>query len=402
MLKKLRLKLVCINMVLLTVMLCVILGLVVHFTQAGLEAESVRMMQAAAAIPSRPGRPDGRKGDFPLPYLIVREDREGRLSAIWGPGYREMSEADLRGLVGHAMAQEGPTGVLTAWQLRFLKLDGPEKCLVFADISQERAALAQLTRTCLLAGCAGFGALLLISFFLARWAVRPVERAWEQQRRFVADASHELKTPLTVIITSAELLQSPGDTPSRQLAANILTEARQMRGLVESLLELARVDSGAAGRDRLPLDLSRLVSDALLPFEALFFERGLSLAEEVEAGITVRGCAPQLRQVAEIFLDNAQKYSAPGGTVTLSLRRKGRARCLLSVSNPGEAIPKEELNNIFKRFYRLDRARSLNGSYGLGLSIARSIVAEHHGKIWAESAGGINTFYVELPAEARQ
>lgn len=188
MLKKLRLKLVCINMVLLTVMLCVILGLVVHFTQAGLEAESVRMMQAAAAIPSRPGRPDGRKGDFPLPYLIVREDREGRLSAIWGPGYREMSEADLRGLVGHAMAQEGPTGVLTAWQLRFLKLDGPEKCLVFADISQERAALAQLTRTCLLAGCAGFGALLLISFFLARWAVRPVERAWEQQRRFVADA----------------------------------------------------------------------------------------------------------------------------------------------------------------------------------------------------------------------
>lgn len=401
MLKKLRLKLVCVNMVLLTVMLCVILGLVVHFTQAGLEAESLRVMRAAA-VPVRPGRPDGQRENFPLPCLVVRENREGRLSAIWGPGYQEMSEAGLRELVGRAMAEERPTGVLTAWQLRFLKLDGPEKCFVFADISQERAALAQLTRTCLLAGCAGFCALLLISFFLARWAVRPVERAWEQQRRFVADASHELKTPLTVIITSAELLQSPGDAPSRQLAANILTESRQMRGLVESLLELARVDSGSARQDHLPLDLSRLMSDTLLPFEALFFERGLSLTEAVEVGITVKGCAPQLRQVAEIFLDNAQKYSSPGGTVTLSLRRRGRARCLLSVANPGEAIPKEELNNIFKRFYRLDRARSLNGSYGLGLSIAQSIVTEHHGKIWAESAGGVNTFCVELPAEARQ
>ena len=97
-------------------------------------------------------------------------------------------------------------------------------------------------------------------------------------------------------------------------------------------------------------------------------------------------------------MDNAQKYSAPGGTVTVSLKRKGRARCLLRVSNPGETIPGEELSSIFKRFYRLDRARSLNGSYGLGLSIARGIAEEHHGKIWAESAGGINAFCVELPA----
>ena len=395
MLKRLRIKFVCINMALLMAMLCVILGLVVHFTRAGLEAESVRMMQTAATVPARPGRP-GQRENFPLPYLIVREDREGRISAAWGPGYQEMSEPDLRTLVGHAMGEAAPTGVLAAWQLRFLKLDGPEKCLVFADIAQERTTLAQLTQICILVGCMGFGVLLLVSFFLAWWAVRPVERAWAQQRQFVADASHELKTPLTVIITSAELLQNQAST--ERLAGNILAMSQQMRGLVEHLLELARADSGAAGQDYVLLNLSELVSARTLPFEALFFERGLTLTEQIDAGIRVMGSEAQLGQVVEIFLDNAQKYSASGGVVTISLRRKNRARCLLAVSSPGTAIPKEELSNLFKRFYRLDRALSRDGSFGLGLSIAQSIVKEHRGPSWAESSEGYNRFCVELPA----
>ena len=396
MLKKLRIKFVCINMTLLMAMLCIILGLVVHFTRVGLEAESIRMMQAAAAVPGRPGRPDGQRGNFPLPYLIVREDREGRLSAAWGPGYQEMSEPDLRALVGHALGKNAPTGVLAVWQLRFLKLDGPEKCLVFADITQERATLAQLTRICVLVGCMGFGVLLFISFFLARWAVGPVERAWDQQRQFVADASHELKTPLTIILTNAELMQGQDANPP---ADHILAAGRQMRGLVEHLLELARVDSGTVKQDHTVLDMSQLISDAILPFEALFFERGLVLTEQVESGIRAKGCAAQLQQVVEILLDNARKYSSAGGEVAVRLERKSRTRCILSVSGPGEPISREELTNIFKRFYRLDRVRSMNGSYGLGLSIAQSIVDSHRGTIWAESTGGSNCFYVELPAE---
>ena len=171
--------------------------------------------------------------------------------------------------------------------------------------------------------------------------------------------------------------------------------ARQMRGLVENLLELARADTSAP-EQQAPLDLSSLVSGAALPFEALFFERGLTLIEDVEEGITIKGNPAQLRQLVEIFLDNAQKYSDPG-QAALRLRRKGRAHCLLSLSNPGAPIPQEELKNIFKRFYRLDKARSRDGSCGLGLSIAQSIANAHQGKIWAESGGGRNTFFVELP-----
>ena len=397
MLRRLRIRFVCINMALLTAMLCVILGLVYHFTRVGLEAEGLRMMQAAAAVPGFPGRPGGRPGEFPLPFLITRMDREGRLSATWGPGYKGMSEEDLRELVACALAENAPYGVLKGWQLRFLRVEGPEKCLVFSDIYQEQAALTQLTRTCIFGGCLGFLAFLAVSLILARWAVGPVERAWAQQRQFVADASHELKTPLTVILANAELLQGRGDGGPE--AGHILTMSRQMRRLVEGLLDLARADSGRS-EQFVSLDLSRLMLEQALPWEATFFERGLSLTEQVEEGISVKGSAVQLGRVADILLDNAQKYSAPGETVLL-LRRKGRNRCLLTLSNPGETIPREELGNIFKRFYRMDPVRSRDGSCGLGLSIAQGIVTDHHGKIWVESGSGRNTFFVELPVVER-
>ena len=385
MLKKLRLKFVCINMALLTVMLCVMLGLVVHFTRASLEAEALRMMQSAAARPPDFGRPGG----FPPLCFTVQIGRAGQLLISGGYG---VSSEEARALVEKALSSGKPDGVLEDYGLRFLNAGGPELRLVFADVSRERAALAHLTRICAAAGCAGFGALLLLSFFLAKWAVKPVERAWEQQRQFVADASHELKTPLTVILTNAELLQGQGNAGPE--AGHILAMSRQMRGLVENLLDLARIDGGAAQKSE--LDLSRLILDTALPFEAVLFERGLTLTEQVEEGVIVNGCAPQLRQAVEIFLDNAQKYAAPG-TVELRLRREGRNRCVLSLSSPGAPIPPEELENIFKRFYRLDKARSRDGSCGLGLSIARGVAAAHRGRTWAEGGADGNTFFLELP-----
>ena len=146
-----------------------------------------------------------------------------------------------------------------------------------------------------------------------------------------------------------------------------------------------------------PVDLSRLVSDALLPFEPVFFESGLALETEIAEGIAIQGSPDHLRQVVEILLDNAGKYGE--GTVSVRLERAGGKSCLLSVASRGASISKEDLRNIFKRFYRVDEARSRDGSYGLGLSIAEGIVQAHRGRIWAESEGGINTFFVRLPVD---
>ena len=400
MLKRLRIKFVCINMAIVTIMLGIIFGTVLHFTQVTLETQSVQMMHAAALSPNHTNRPDRPPEQMQLPYFVLHLDKSGRRTAAVSSFYDLSDEGLLDELTAIAISSEDPVGVIPEYDLRFCRSGSPwGESIVFADMSTEKNVLSGLLRNCCLIGGASFLLFLLISILLAQWAIRPVEKAWRQQRQFVADASHELKTPLTVITTNAELLQSPDcDEAGREkFSGSILTMSRQMRGLVESLLELARIDNGAARTTFSSLDLSQLVQEAVLPFDAVFFEREMLLECRVHPGIQVRGSQSHLRQVVEILLDNAQKYSAPGARITLSLAPLHRSYCVLQVSNPGVEISGEDQTRIFERFYRADKARSMNHSYGLGLSIAQSIVLDHHGRIWCESAGGINTFFVQLP-----
>lgn len=399
MLKKLRFKFVCINMLIVTVMLGVIFSLVVHFTQESLEAESLRMMRMVASNSSQLGRPGDMQGEVRLPYFSISVNRRGEY-VLNGNGYFDLSDdAFLEELLQEALAEEEQSGTLPKYNLRFLRQNTPAGVsIVFADISSEKTTMNHLMNTCLFIGSVSFLVFLGISFLLSTWAVKPVERAWIQQRQFVADASHELKTPLTVILTNAELMQDPdySEEDRKTFGENILSMSYQMRGLVESLLELARVDNGAVKTVFTQVDFSRVISEAMLPFEPLFYEKDLELQYQIEPSVTVRGSQSHLRQVAEILLDYAMKYTAGGSEVCVKLKKQG-IHCLLTVVNPGEAISQADLKNIFKRFYRMDSVRSMNHSYGLGLPIAESIVREHGGKIWAESSGGLIRFYVQLP-----
>lgn len=398
MIKRLKLKFICINMVIVTAMLLVIFGTVLHFTQANLEQQSERMLQSVLESRGHP-RPGELSGQAQLPYFYVSVNSFGELSATFS-GYYDLTDTDaLQEIISLTLSDPAQSGVLKDCGLRFLKRTTPfGQSIVFADMSSELATMGSLVKNCVIIGIASFIAFLGLSFLLAGWAVKPVESAWNQQRQFVSDASHELKTPLTVILTNAELLQQGGyaEEDREKFVSSILTMSHQMRGLVESLLELARVDNGGQNMVFSRLNYSELVTDALLPFEPVYFEKGLLLESEVAEGIFVKGSAQHLKQVLDILLDNASKYAAPDSTVQVTLRTQG-AHCLLSAANPGEEISKEDLKNIFKRFYRVDKARSMNHSYGLGLAIAEGIIHRHNGKIWAESGGGINTFFVQLP-----
>ena len=401
MIRKLRFKFVLINMSIVTIMLCVILGLVFYFTSADLERESIRMMENIADQPVQQSLLSRTEEHVRLPFFTLQLGPRGELLSTAG-GYYDLSDGDfLDRLVQEIFSSPKRLGVLPEYNLRYYRMDTPaSQYLVFADISSERATLDGLRNTCLVIGAVSFFAFLWASILLSKWAVKPVDQAWKQQRDFVAAASHELKTPLTVIMANAELMQDPdyGEEERIKFVDNILVMSRQMRRLVEQMLSLAQTDSSEPRASFVPVDLSQLVSQSVLTFEPVFYEKGLTLSVQTEEGVRVTGNESQLRQVVEILLDNAQKYSQEGGATQVTLKkRERRGRCLLTVSNQGSPIPAGELENIFKRFYRMDKARSRTGSFGLGLSIAQGIVAQHRGRIWAESTSDTNRFLVELP-----
>ena len=238
--------------------------------------------------------------------------------------------------------------------------------------------------------------LLGVSWLLSGFVSRPVVRTWQDQQQFISDASHELKTPLTVILSSADLLEESASGEQQRYVDNILAESRRMKELVEDMLTLSRTESGRAAAPFAPLDLSDLVTDAALRFEPVAFEAGHPLEYDIQNGLSLTGDCQQLDQLVDILLDNAVKYAAPGGAIRLTLNAAGR-NAVLAVENPGERIPAEKLSHLFDRFYRVDDARTGAAGFGLGLAIARQITARHKGTITAASDESATRFTVTLP-----
>lgn len=400
MIKKLRIKIICVIMTIVMLMMGGILGVIIHFTAESMEAESISMMRQLLNKPFH----DDLHGKRPpnevrLPYFAVIIDRQGELYIDNNSHYDLSDETHIRDIVDTVLLSGDEIGQLKELNLRYLKDDKPYGVvIIFSDMATERTTINNLFWTCLLIFVASGPVFLGISILLSGWVIRPVEKAWEQQRQFVADASHELKTPLAVIMANAELIQNEdaSDEERKTFSQNILTMTYQMRSLVTNMLEMARVDNGTQKMKFGPVDFGQLVNDAALSFQLLYEEKGLDLQCTAPEEIKLTGSEQHLYQVLDVLLDNALKYSAIPGAVRVNLTKIGCV-CSLSVASPGEPIPKDELKNIFKRFYRIDKARTVNGCYGLGLSIAQSIVEAHKGKIWAESTEGYNTFHVQLP-----
>ena len=401
MLKRLKIKFVIVVMSIVTVLFAAIFGLVMHLTVQNMERESVQMMRAMAFRP--PSAPKmNRPGDMPdnirLPFFTVRISDDGEINAAGGSYYDLVDESTLTKLVDIVNSGKKDIDIITDYDLRYMKIEeGPDKVIVFADVSSEKAMLKGLIRNSLIIGFLGYMVFFLISLLLAKWVTKPVEKTWNEQKQFIADASHELKTPLTVIMTNAEMMtdKSYTDSDRANFTKNILSTSKRMSGLVESLLELARLDNNRNVAKFSSIDYSKLINDAMLPFEPLFFENEMELVTDIDDNIMVNGDKDKLRQVVTILLDNALKYCDPAEKVTISLKHQS-SNCLLTVSGAGAPLSKEDCENIFKRFYRVDQSRNDGQSYGLGLSIARSIINEHNGKIWAESGNGHNIFYVSL------
>lgn len=402
MIRKLRWQFVGVCMALVLTVLAAVFAAAYHAVRQNIEDLSRQVLTQVIredGSGSAPGVSVEIGGDrLLLPYFTV--NIWGGTAYITGGTYANLEDTDaLRDILSQCLEQNQTEGTVEDYHLRYLVEDnGLYRKLAFVDMSMEQATLARVIRSYLVIALAALLVLLGIAAAASRWVTRPVERAWRQQRQFLSDASHELKTPLTVILSNAELLEGAAlpEKPARW-SGNIRCEAEQMRTLVEQMLTLARADNGVRPAAMEPVNFSDVATECVLSFEPVAFEAGKPLEDHVAEDVTVTGDRDRLRHLISILLDNAVKYGAPGGTITLTLERTER-QARLTVANPGDPIPPEHLPHLFERFYRADSSRGEQSGFGLGLSIADTIAREHKGSLRAESDAVSTRFIFTLPS----
>ncbi len=392
MIKNLKCRFVATIMIILSLVFVLILGSINYFNYQSSERQSISLLSALAdndgvIPPATPGTPGAAN---PLPPDIFEREKTysvkvnpaTNLFTINGSSDTSLVSQEVLDLANQMLEKNRSSGALNGY--RYLVVDKPYgQLLVFVDQRISNAMADRLLTNSLIIGSITLLVLFFVSLFLANLMVKPVADAFEKQKRFISDASHELKTPLSVISVNADVLA--GDIGTNRHLGYIQSETDRMNTLVNDLLTLARLDADKTLGVTSTFDLSHAIKSIALSFESIAFEAHKNYALKIEDGITYQGDANQIKQVAAILIDNAIKHANADGQIELTLRRIGD-KIHLEVFNTGSGIPYDQRDKIFERFYRYDQSRSkATGGYGLGLSIAKAIVSEHQGKIMVDS-----------------
>jgi signal transduction histidine kinase len=347
----------------------------------------------AGPVPERRDPPLDQKPDYQLStFYTVAIAENGSVLSVDNAGRDIYSSEELVQIAESILSGGKRSGRAGNLSYAVSERDG-YTLVALMDNTVSEGGLRTLLRNVLTVGGAAIAVLFLFSLQLAKRIIRPLEENDRQQKQFISDASHELKTPVAVIETNAEMLSR--EIGENEWLANIRYENERMGGLVKQLLDLSRAESAETPME--PVDFSRLVTGETLAFESLAFDQGKMLQTDIAGGIVLNGNRTQLAQLVSILLDNAVRHST-GTEIRLSLKRRSRT-AVLTVANEGEAIPKEKLDHLFDRFYQADEARNQDGQhYGLGLSIARAVAEKHGGHIEASCQNGEIRFTAVLPA----
>lgn len=326
---------------------------------------------------------------------------------------KELFEADQIGFLRGDQPQDGEAGswrvlidVMLKSSRQFDRVNGENLCftvdrsgesirIAVVDYSGYLLFLNRLLVACGVMIISLAGVFLILIWIVAMQILQPAERAWERQERFVGDASHEIKTPLAIILSTAELSAAEDPKENERRFGVIRDEARRINLLISRMLESARIRSKAAQHSNdTVFSLTDAVTECALRYEALLYEEGIELIADIEDGVYVRTDENALKQVICSLLDNAVKYTPKGCAATVSLRKRYR-EAEITVRNEGIGIKQSERTVIFDRFYRADEGRAhKEGSYGLGLAIAKNLVETMGGRIRCESDGETYTAFV--------
>ena len=334
--------------------------------------------------PERGPRYRSRELPFETRYFSVLLDANGNVLE---------TRTDRIAAVGAEEAQSYARAVLESGRTqgfqdiyRYLRLDEEGGVrIVFLDCGRPLTQFQSVLGRSVLISAIGLAAVFLLIVLLSARIVRPIARSYEKQRRFISDAGHEIRTPITIIDADTEILEM--ECGDNEWLSDIRQQTTRLAELTNDLIFLSRMEEQEKAT-MIEFPLSDVVSETAASFQGLALTRGKTFEMDVAPMLSMVGNEKQIRQLVSILLDNAMKYSDERGTIRIGLHRQGKA-VRLEVRNTTDGISKETLDNMFERFYRGDASRnSATKGYGIGLSIAKAVVEAHKGKITAESADG--------------
>ncbi len=351
-----------------------------------------------------------KSGDYNGVIFVVITDANGNILTAGCTSLQNVAvDGNMLADSSHyAVGAKKERGNVKGYSLRYLRepYKGGYK-IALADRSQELSSLYFQLRMYIFGGLALLLVAFLIIYFMSGRAIQPVAKSIEDQKRFIADASHELKTPVTVILANTDILESDLNATigeRKKWLDSTKSEANRMTKLVNEMLYLARADAGIQPKFQFRhISLSDLVYDCVLTSEALAYENHVHLKAKIADNVYLIGDEAKLKQVFIVLIENAMKYVERNGTIQVNLETTPLTRVArVSVINTGEPIPADKRDHLFERFFRAEESRTREkGGYGLGLSIAQNMVEQHNGEIGLEYSDEERgtCFCIHLPME---
>ena len=322
---------------------------------------------------------------FETRYFTVTVDENGEVTDCDLDRIAAVDEETAEEYTQTAQQKNKTTGFQGIYRYRVTETEDGAK-YVFLDCRREISNFRTVLVTTISVSLLGLAAVFVLVVIFSRMVFRPVEESIQKQKRFITDASHELKTPLTIIDSNIEVMEM--ESGESQWTKSTRKQIQRLSGLVQQLVTLSRLDEEKGLEEKCEFNLSEAVSECVQPYESLAQTREKNLTLNIEEDITYTGDERSIRRLAGILMDNAVKYSSENGNITLTLKKKGK-KIFLEVYNDADDLPQGKLDVLFERFYRLDSSRnSGTGGSGIGLSMAKAIVQAHKGKITAENKNG--------------
>ncbi len=339
----------------------------------------------------------GRKAE--AGYLWIQVDHAGNMINFGGNvSFKNIGAEEIVFMKDQVLSYNNEFGYMDG-NIAYLVMQKPiyGAIIVFTSAAAEMEQNKTLIITTVIIGAATVFLFFMLSIALSFWLIKPVKETFDKQKRFISDASHELKTPLAVISANTDVLEA--ELGENKWLGYIRSESMRMSELVNELLYLARLDDKSGQKVVMSkFNLTDVVLQTSLPFESRMFEEGKTLEVDAQENINCDGDESAIKHVLTILIDNAIKYSGEKDVIKVGLKLHSGKK-IITVYNTGIGIKKEKLDKVFERFYREDEARSSSsGGYGLGLAIAAEVVRKHHGNIKCESEyGKWVCFTVTLP-----